>query len=1039
MKFAYRRVFVLVAFFSILPLWLVRAAEPNPPQSASTPTTAIPGPLRSFLRMAGISQKASPEEVLPLLAHEVSLKGYESVTQKSGKLAAGGKQTEYLFLLQSYLQQARELQTLAGPDGVIRVSDCGDAQNLLAIIGYKLTPGCGPTAALQASDPDKAFLAVDAGFPLANLEDALRSGQPFAYPFAPSRVPVLFNEADWTAMVRKPKDGRLDVVDALLLDPGVARLYWSLSHIDLQTATILQQSPGLKRLLPYAPVLDFYGSHFFIRGGRVVVPGGEAAAATWKELAGASPDQPSEFVDHLLTKDEGWVAVYFDALSSIDRSQQAYFAQPTRLKNFYEALRGRDLDPSPIRHTFQPDADLFLLVSRLQFDGNGQPHLPGDVNLWKEIARGKSDSKIVRQWAGRAKNWTDAEQVVEGMFAFSRANSTTGPLQVFLALNEIDRRPAGAPRLSPETIRALALQFPRFRDQYPALSEFRELNDTSINRFLAVAQATDKIRDPMLRADALGIFQANIELWQILARQGQINSSSLNDSWQKVIGPFAKVTSSAELFDVSRASLGELLRAASGEANRSQDELIALLAGPNQPTPEGQQVRAQLADKMRVVLDDQRLVSLDTLFALADGLKEMAGGQKKADALLALANDLHDFEMPRPIFTTRERAETAARQLNNRHASLQPKTDLAKLIQSSSASPTELTAARGRLTPFLRDTLVGLTYAYYEPPGAQMLHNNPIFVRSHDFSGEIGDVRGQSWQTSQVHDRGETTSGGAYLAGSLADLPYRLAEVEQNFIVPENIQSLIWEDLVPDLVASATVPRWWGVTQNELHAAALYQKAGEELLAAGAKDEKTRQSVVNILADRMQPQRAEQIDAMLRAGKAEDAIAQVTPAEISFLTAEFREQFPNDADSWGAAGKELQALANRFPGEASWERLSRDFGVPHPALAQSYVRELLIVPPPPAFSGYSSRMLAESWESNSLYFARLADEMGYSPAMLNRMVPELTRRMIEKIFATHPDDWVAILRAMRETGEEFRNGKVAFAQTDGARANPRAN
>jgi hypothetical protein len=509
----------------------------------------------------------------------------------------------------------------------------------------------------------------------------------------------------------------------------------------------------------------------------------------------------------------------------------------------------------------------------------------------------------------------------------------------------------------------------------------------------------------------------------------------LNDSWQGVISPFAKITSSAQLFDAGRASLGDLLLAASGEANRSQDELIALLAGPSQASAEGQQVRQQLGDKMRVVLDDQRLVSLDTLFALGDGLKDLAANRTTAEKLMPLATDLRDFEMPRPIFTTRERAETAARQLNNRHAALQPRTDLAKLLQSP-GTPEAMAAARGRLTPFLRDTLVGLSYAYYEPPGAQMVHQNPVFVRSHDFSGEVGDAGLQSWQTPQLFDRGETTSGGAYLAGSLADLPYLLAQVEQDFIVPENIQSLIWEDLVPDLVAEATVPRWWGVTPNELHAAALYQRAGEELLAGAAKDDKLRQSVMDILGDRMLPQRAERLDATLRAGRASDVIAEITPAETFFLTAQFRKQFSNQAGNWGPAGKELETLASRAPAEVASERLSQDFGVPHPVLTQSYVRELLVVPPPPAFLGYSSRMLAESWESNNLYWARLADEAGYSPAVLNRMIPELTRRMVEKIFATHPDDWVAMLRAMRETGDEFRGGKLAFLPQSGTAPNP---
>ena len=77
----------------------------------------------------------------------------------------------------------------------------------------------------------------------------------------------------------------------------------------------------------------------------------------------------------------------------------------------------------------------------------------------------------------------------------------------------------------------------------------------------------------------------------------------------------------------------------------------------------------------------------------------------------------------------------------------------------------------------------------------------------------------------------------------------------------------------------------------------------------------------------------------------------------------------------------------------------------------------------PAFSGYASRFLAESWDSTNLYWARLADETGRSSVTMNHLVPELTHRMVEKIFATDFEDWPALLRAMHETGEEFRQGK----------------
>jgi hypothetical protein len=233
-------------------------------------------------------------------------------------------------------------------------------------------------------------------------------------------------------------------------------------------------------------------------------------------------------------------------------------------------------------------------------------------------------------------------------------------------------------------------------------------------------------------------------------------------------------------------------------------------------------------------------------------------------------------------------------------------------------------------------------------------------------------------------------------------------------------------------MTGAMLPRWWGVSRNELHAVTLYQRTGEELLASAAKDEKLRQSVMNILSDRMLPQRAEHIESTLRTGHPEALIAEMTPAETFYLAAEYRRISAAGKTDWGPAGAELATLSACCAADIAWERLSRDFGVPHPVLAQTYASDLLNLPPFPAVRGYSSRLLSESWESSNLYWARLADEMGYSPVMLNRLVPELTQRMIERIFATDLEDWPAVLRAMRETGDEFRRGQNASLPKVGA-------
>ena len=145
-----------------------------------TASVSIPGPLRSFLRMAGISQKISLEEVLPLLSRNVAVEGYQ------GRKDRTGTATEFLILLKRYVGQARQLQALAGPEGVIRVANCDQAGPLLDILGYRLRQPCGKGAALETADPERAFLTIDSGFPLAELEQTLQGGKPLAYPFAAS-------------------------------------------------------------------------------------------------------------------------------------------------------------------------------------------------------------------------------------------------------------------------------------------------------------------------------------------------------------------------------------------------------------------------------------------------------------------------------------------------------------------------------------------------------------------------------------------------------------------------------------------------------------------------------------------------------------------------------------------------------------------------------------------------------------------------------------------------------------------------------------
>ena len=1038
-----RYCFLLLLFLFSCVFEVVRGAEARPPNvagrewsgsaqgEASSPseeTVIIPGPLRSFLRMAGVSQEVTPPEVLPTLARSVILHGYHNE-----------RPMEFLVLLRRYYHQAQELGTQAGPNGKIRVDGCQNVEPLLRVLGYRMQGECGHSSfSLVTADAERAFLTIDSGFPLLDLEEALQKGAPFSYDYGGSVVPVMYAPSDWTAINSSKGQNISDLVEALIYEPQLARLYWALSQIDPETRAALKKDVGLAKLVPFAPVLNLYGSQICIRSGAVVVPGGAKAEKEWQELVGASPRTPAEFIPHLLRKDHGWLAAYFDALARTGRSQQEHFATGQRLKLFYLAFRSPGISQDAAASmAFRPAPALMVLTSRLEWDSNGSPYVPGNLQIWNEVLASKPNHKAFHDWGKRSSEWSSPDQLAEALFTLARQETDSGPLQAYLCLTELDHRRPPDRRLGNQTVALLAAKFAEFGDQYLIFSEFPELTDTSITQFLNTAENINKVSDHALRGNTMGTFQANVGLWQILARQGEIEPSQLNPSWQQVIRPFGRFGNPAQLLTAGRQSLEQLFHATTGKAGGSQEEMIDLLAGDRQTSSDGQRMHREIAGNIRSVLQDQRLVSIDTLFALDDGLKAAEPAANK-DTLLALAGELRDFEMPQPIFTNSERTRWAAGIYNNTHTDAQMHTDLAKVI-SSPSTPEQREKARGRLATFLRDTLVGMNYAYYEPPNSQVLHNNPLFVRSHDFAGEsvIGTLH--LWQSAELFGAGSPAGGGAHLIGSLADLSYVMAETEQDFIAPDHVQALIWQQFVPSVLSNAIVSRWWNVSPDELHAVALYQRAGEELLSASAGDEELRSKVLFLLSDRMFPAEGARLEQTIRAGKSSEALARIMPADAFYLSFEFSQRYPGRLGTLSAAGQELETLSREDPEAVNQARLSHDFGVIHPVLAQTSARELLNVKPFPAMGGTYSRLMGECWDSGNLYWARLADEMHYPPVLLNRTVPELTHRMVERIFASEFDDWPAVLRALQETGEEFRQGKISPSTPERAKLDSNSN
>jgi hypothetical protein len=202
-----------------------------------------------------------------------------------------------------------------------------------------------------------------------------------------------------------------------------------------------------------------------------------------------------------------------------------------------------------------------------------------------------------------------------------------------------------------------------------------------------------------------------------------------------------------------------------------------------------------------------------------------------------------------------------------------------------------------------------------------------------------------------------------------------------------------------------------------MHWVGLHLRYGRELLAESALDSDLRTQVLASLGTLAAPARTRMVAQLLEQGAVREALDRVTPSEM-YLVA--REVGANRSPQSSCLLAEMKRLAAASPKEVNHAAISRAFGTPKPTLANSYEPELLNLRTFPTLMGYSSRIMAESWESNSLYWAALADELSVSPTQLNVRIPEWTRKLVEQIFASHLEDWPAVLKSLRVVGDDIR-------------------
>ena len=718
---------------------------------------------------------------------------------------------------------------------------------------------------------------------------------------------------------------------------------------------------------------------------------------------GASPSNPGAFFDRLISVDDGWLASYFDALSRIDGPTMTYLTQPERLKRFYDALRGKVTTPGPARPVFRSSTELMLLTTSLQIDPNGRPHVPGNLDVWRNLfikhPHGKYDGKLTRA----ASSWRSEDDLIEALFGLSRKSVENEPLRIFLALNDIDRRRSRP--ISPQLASLLVNNYRPFGAQYLLFTEFPFLSEASIRSYVELSDSVMHIRDAVLRSDALGSLQSLVELWRIFSREGLIPVAEQDTVFGKIVKPFDGLKQEAEIFDADRSGVDALLAVATPKTpGTRQEQLLTLMVGK---LHEGSSLSR--ADYFARIFDAQRLVNIDNLITVADKTEK---GQADAKALKNISDQLKrlaETEPTRGSLSAEEKSSLAVGYWSDRHVDQERKLNVDTLLKGP-----EKKDPRALLAPLMRDSLVGLIYCYYAPPGAQLLLTNPLLVRSHDFIGPEGTP--SEWRTTEVSGSGWPESAGGRLIGSLINLPYALAEAEQNFLSPKREQALIWADLVPQMIADVTINRWRDVSPEQLQWVALNIDRGKILLSEAAMDSEVRPRVLEALGRYLPPNRVGWLAANMQVEDFSHALLEIPPADLYAIAVD--PALNNVAAD--EPSLELAAIAAKHKPELSPAAISRAFGTPKPTLTHSFDPCLLYLRTFPALMGFSSRILAESWESNNLFYAALAYQAGVPANMLDNYIPEWNRAAIENIFATHLEDWPALLRSLDTLGTAVR-------------------
>ena len=250
-----------------------------------------------------------------------------------------------------------------------------------------------------------------AGFDVEGAMSAFNGGQVVALALKSDDVPLPVPERVWgirsitsstrlarVLFMQTPERFSGTLVAAILGDRRAALVYYGLCGMDADTRAFFASTPSaLGEIYSSARVgtVALYGRSLRVRGGTVLVPGGDAAKPLWEDLADARADDPEQFILDVLGRDGGRLALLYDAVAQMDEETREFALgawikdgddRRARFRDLYRAseaaLAAWNPQDRPFSRPLYDAAHVLLLTPAVP---GGVPAHPASRPFWERV------------------------------------------------------------------------------------------------------------------------------------------------------------------------------------------------------------------------------------------------------------------------------------------------------------------------------------------------------------------------------------------------------------------------------------------------------------------------------------------------------------------------------------------------------------------------------------------------------------------------------------------------------------------------------